>query len=186
MENQAVTIGRIRNVRGIQDAYSRRILSNLIGRDPLSVYSSTPAGIRNLLRGLTPAQLRKRPAGNRWSIAELVCHFCDAEWAMGFRIRKAIAEPGSPLQAYDQNKWAARLHYGEMDCRARLRLFTELRQSHLALIRLLSKSELRRYGIHQERGKETVERMIHMLAGHDVNHLLQITALRKRWKNGRP
>ena len=30
------------------------------------------------------------------------------------------------------------------------------------------------YGLHSERGKETVTRVAEMLAGHDVNHVKQI------------
>jgi len=30
------------------------------------------------------------------------------------------------------------------------------------------------YGMHSERGKETVKRVTEMLAGHDINHLTQI------------
>lgn len=34
------------------------------------------------------------------------------------------------------------------------------------------------YGIHEERGKETLELMVQMLAGHDINHLRQIENIR--------
>ncbi len=171
-------IRKVKTVRGIRDAYSRRILGNLIGKDPMKIYAGTPAHLRRLTRGLTRGQLHTPPAKGRWSLAQLVAHLCDAEWAMGFRIRKAIAEPGSPLQAYDQDRWAAHLHYDEMDFKEKLNLFEALRQSHLSLIGVLSSGELQRYGIHSERGKETVERMVHMLAGHDVNHLKQMEAIR--------
>lgn len=173
-------IKNIRSVDGITNEYSKQILSNLIGKDPMLVYSSTPAGLKRLTKGLTHKQLHTSPARGRWSIAQLISHLCDAEWAMGFRIRKAIAEPASHLQAYDQNKWADTLHYDEMDVREKLNLFTSLRSSHLSLLRVLSPNELKRYGIHAERGKESVERMIQMLAGHDINHLNQIRHIRKK------
>ena len=171
-------ISKITNVNKIKDPYSRRILKNLIGKDPIKVYAGTPAELKKLTRGLARRQVQTPPGRGRWSIAQLVSHLCDAEWAMGFRIRKAIAEPKSPLQAYDQDLWAARLHYGEMDFKEKLNLFTTLRRSHLSLVKVLSSRELQRYGIHAERGKETVERMVHMLAGHDVNHLKQIALIR--------
>lgn len=172
-------IKKITDVKGIKDAYSRRILSNLIGQDPMRVFARTSADLRKLTRGLTLQQLHASPGRRRWSIAQIVAHLCDAEWAVGYRVRKVIAEPKSPLLAYDQDKWAAHLHYDEMDFSEKLELFAALRSSHLALLKLLSPTELRRYGIHSERGKETVERMIHMLAGHDVNHLKQIESLRR-------
>jgi hypothetical protein len=35
------------------------------------------------------------------------------------------------------------------------------------------------YGMHSERGKETVTRVAEMLAGHDINHLNQIRLIMK-------
>ncbi len=171
-------IRKVKTVRGIKNAYSKRILGNLIGKDPMSVFAKTPGDLKRLTSGLTRRQLQTPPGKGRWSITQLISHLCDAEWAMGFRIRKAIAESTSPLQAYDQDLWAANLHYDQMDFKAKLNLFRALRQSHVSLLNVLSSEELQRYGIHSERGKETVERMIHMLAGHDVNHLKQIEGIR--------
>lgn len=169
---------KVTTVKSIKDPYSKRILSNIINQDPLEIYSRTPQELRRLTRGLSDKQLHTPPGKGRWSIAHIISHLCDAEWAMGFRIRKVLAEPGSPLQAYDQDKWAKNLHYDEMGFREKLNLFSALRQSHLSLIKVLSPREWKRYGIHEERGKESVERMIHMLAGHDVNHLRQIEDIR--------
>jgi len=90
----------------------------------------------------------------------------------------AIAQSGSRLQAYDQDKWADSLYYDKVDWEEKLNLFTSLRQSHLSLIKHLKPHEWHRYGIHEERGKETVERMVRMLAGHDINHLKQIETIR--------
>jgi len=33
------------------------------------------------------------------------------------------------------------------------------------------------YGMHAERGEETVERVLQMMAGHDINHVRQIEKL---------
>ena len=175
-------IGNITSVGGIKDAYSRRILGNLIGKDPLAVYRRTPGALARLTRGLTRKELHTPPSSGKWSIARLVSHLCDAEIILAYRIRKAIAEPDSPLQAYDENKWATRLHDAEMNVPKRLALFAALRASHLELIRTLSSTELRRAGIHAERGRESVERMVQLLAGHDINHLRQVKNARRRFE----
>src|ERR1051326_359787 len=169
---------KITSVKNIKDPYSKRILSNIIDRDPMAVYSRTPQELKRRVRGLSSKQLRQSPTKGHWSIARLVSHFCDAEWAMGFRIRMAIAQPGRNFQAYDQDKWADHLYYDDADCREKLNLFIALRQSHLTLLKSLKPREWQGYGIHEERGKETVERMIHMMAGHDLNHLRQIEGIR--------
>ena len=39
----------------------------------------------------------------------------------------------------------------------------------------------RGYGMHSERGKQTVRRTLELIAGHDLNHLDQIKAIRKKF-----
>lgn len=169
---------KITSVKSIKDPYSKRILSNILKKDPLAIYSKTPSELTRLTRGLSYRQLHSSPADGKWSMARLISHLCDAEWAMGFRIRMAVAQPGRKFQAYDQDKWADHLYYDKSDCKEKLNLFIALRKSHLSLLKSLKPEEWQGYGIHEERGKETVERMVHMLAGHDVNHLAQIAAIR--------
>ena len=49
-----------------------------------------------------------------------------------------------------------------------------LRAFNLALLKSLKPEMLGRYGMHSERGKETVAHTIRMVAGHDLNHLGQV------------
>jgi hypothetical protein len=170
---------KVRSVPSIRDPYSQRILSNVIGKDPLKVLAATPGRIKRLLSGLSTRQLQTPPARGKWSIAQIVGHLADAELVLGFRLRMAIAQSGSPLQAMDQNKWEKRLGYRDADVARKLRLLTVVREEHVALLRSLPPRALKRYGMHEERGKETVERMAQLYAGHDINHVRQIAVIRK-------
>jgi uncharacterized damage-inducible protein DinB len=129
---------------------------------------------------MTRKELLAPPLSGKWSISRLVSHLCDAEIILSYRIRMALAEPDSPIPAYDEKKWASRLHDAEMDVRKRLQLFAAMRASNIDLVRTLSSGELKRAGIHSERGRETVERMIQLLAGHDINHLMQVKNARRK------
>jgi hypothetical protein len=171
-------VSRVGPIAKIKHPYAKRILSNLEGKDPQRVFASGPAGLRKAVRGLTPAELSWRPGKGKWPIAWLVHHVCDAEVGLAFRIRLALGQSGTRFQAFDQDLWAAGLHYDRRSVAASLALYTALRDSHLELLRLSSRREILRYGIHEERGKETVERLVHMLAGHDLNHLRQVRAIR--------
>lgn len=162
----------------IRDAYSRRILGNLRGLDPQKVFESGPRDLARAIRGLTPSQLRRRPAPGKWPIAHLVHHICDAELGLAFRIRQALSESGRPFQVFDQDRWADGLNYGRRSVAQSLALYTILRRSHLELLRLMTRADLKKNGIHPERGRENVARIIHLLAGHDLNHLRQIRAIR--------
>jgi hypothetical protein len=173
-------ISKVGPVSKIRNPYARRILSNLEGKDPHRVFEAGPRELKKALRGLTAAEMAWRPARGRWPIAWLVHHVCDAEVGLAFRIRLAMGQSGAKFQAFDQDRWAAGLHYGRRSVAASVGLYTALRQSHLELLRLSSGRELRRYGMHEERGKETVERIVHMLAGHDLNHLRQIRSIREQ------
>jgi hypothetical protein len=49
-----------------------------------------------------------------------------------------------------------------------------LREANLALLASLTPEQWQQYGIHSERGQETIEQLVRMTAGHDVNHVRQI------------
>lgn len=178
-------MGKIESVDDITNPYSKRILSNVIGKDPVKVLSQTPKRLRKLVKRLKKKQLRYQPAVGKWSIAQIVAHLADAEIAMSWRIRLALAQSGLPIAAYDQDEWAKNLHYEKADADDCVDLFTALRRANSALLSRLTQEEWERFGMHAERGKETVERMAQMLAGHDINHLNQIEGIRKLFK-GKP
>ena len=170
---------KVTSVKNIRDPYSKRILTNIINQDPLRVYRTTPHDLQKLLRGMSYKHLHTPLKRGRWSIARIVSHLFDAEVVMSFRLRMAVAQSGSPLQAYDQDTWAGALYYDKADCRDKLKSFSTLRGANVTLLKCLSPKEWQRYGMHEERGKETIERMVQMLAGHDVNHLRQIAEIRQ-------
>src|SRR3990172_12645123 len=96
-------VSKISNVSRLRHPYTRRLLSNLIGRDPNRVFASTPAELRRLVRELTRNELIRRPARGKWPIAWIVHHLADTEVGFAFRIRLAMAESGAPFQPFDQD-----------------------------------------------------------------------------------
>jgi len=65
-------------------------------------------------------------------------------------------------------------HYEARDARKSVELFRAVRDANLALLRSLEPAQWALYGVHSERGRESIEDMVRMTAGHDVNHLRQI------------
>lgn len=171
-------MNKVVEVDSIADPYTKRILSYVLDKNPLKIYAKTPGRLRKALKGLDKKDLRKSPVQGKWSIGEIVVHMCDTELVLGFRLRMAFAQSGSSLQAIDEKLWAAGLGYDTADVKKKLELFTLLREDHIAMVSSLTEEQLARYGMHQERGKETIERMVQMYAGHDINHLRQIEMLR--------
>ena len=157
--------------------YIRRMRGLVGDKDPLRVQAATPTRIRRLVRGLPARKVKRRPAPGKWSIAEILAHLADAELMGGTRIRTILGKPGTPIQAFDQDDWARAMRYREQDARTSLEAFCVLRERNLALLRSLTPRQWKQYGMHQERGKETVARVAEMFAGHDLNHLGQIERL---------
>jgi DinB family protein len=154
--------------------YTQRILANAQGQDPLKAQSATTKKIARLIQGVPTAKLRKRPAPDKWSVAEILAHLADGEIVIAWRMRSILGAPGTPVQAYDQNAWAVAGHYEKRDPRKSIELHRVVRQANLALLKSLSPDQWKQYGHHAERGQESIEHIVRMVAGHDINHIRQI------------
>lgn len=162
------------NMQETPQQYTKRILSYVRGQQPLRVQQSTVGKIERLIRPLSRQQVRRRPAPGKWSIAEILAHLAETELVGGYRLRMILSSNGTPIQAFDQDVWARNSNYAAQDTQTSLRMFRVLRERNLALLRSLPKKKWTCYGMHAERGKETVARLAQMYAGHDLNHLAQI------------
>jgi len=154
--------------------YIQRILGHVEGQDALRVQRSSAARLQKAIRGLTPKQLRWRPEAGKWSIAEIVAHLADAEIVASWRLRSVIGENGVTIQPFDQNVWVSTFRYNDRDARQSVELFRVLREANLSMLKKLHPEAWENYGMHLERGKETVAHLARMFAGHDTNHALQV------------
>ena len=162
--------------------YTQRILSNAQGQDPIKVQSTTNKKLARLIKGVPTAKLRKRPAPDQWSVVEILAHFADVEIVLGWRMRSILGAPGTPIQAFDQDAWVVSGHYDKRDPRESIELHRVLREANLALLESLSPEQWKHYGQHAERGQESIEHIVRLMAGHDVNHLQQIERILKPTK----
>lgn len=154
--------------------YVQRILGYVGGQDPLSIQRRTPKELERLVTGAAASRLQQRPAPGKWSVAEILAHLADTEIVASWRIRSILGAPGTPLQAFDQDAWVGAGHYDRRDPRTSLELFRVLREVNLELFKTLTPEQWTHYGMHAERGVETVEHMVRLFAGHDVNHTRQV------------
>ena len=108
---------------------------------------------------------------------QILAHLADAEIVGAWRFRSVLASDGVPLQAFDQNTWAAAFKYEETDPFQSWRLFEANRAALVALLRRVDQSRYAHFGMHEERGRESIEHLMRLNAGHDRNHLAQIERL---------
>jgi len=154
--------------------YTQRVLGYAEGKKPLAVQAATANKLARLIKGVPVSRLRKRPAPDKWSVSETLAHLADAEIVGGFRMRLILGAPGTPIAAFDQDRWVSSGHYDKRNPRRSVEQFRKLREANLALLKSLTPDQWQHHGVHSERGVETIDRIVHMFAGHDLNHLQQI------------
>jgi tRNA-binding EMAP/Myf-like protein len=158
-------------------AYTARLLSLAEGAEPLEVLASTPARLGDLIAGRAAADLQTSPEAGRWSVAQILAHLADAEIVFAYRLRMILARPGVAIQAYDQQAWSAAQRAESSDPFESLSLFAALRTADVRLLRALTAEERERFGVHAERGHESLGHLMRLYAGHDRNHLSQVERL---------
>jgi uncharacterized damage-inducible protein DinB len=147
---------------------------------PTAALRRAPARLARALSRVPPRLVARRPARGEWAVTEVLCHLADAEIALAFRIRKIAAEPGGPLVAWDQDRWADRGGYRRTPAREALATFAALRRANLAYLGRLSPAQERQHGRHPEYGRLTIPQMLAHWAEHDLNHLEQIRAAHRQ------
>ena len=167
------------------EQYIHRILGYVEGQDAIKVQRATAAKLKKLTGGLTSKQLKWRPQPGKWSIAEILAHLADAEIVASWRMRSVLGENGTTIQPFDQDAWASVFQYGKRDAKQSLEVFRVLRENNLAMLKEIPRESWDHYGMHLERGKETIAHLARMFAGHDTNHVLQVEGLVKQLKSAK-
>lgn len=165
--------------------YKAKILSYQAGADFLALQAAAPETLASLIEGLSSEELVRRPAPDKWSIQELVAHLADDELVGGYRIRMILSSPGTEIQAFDQDVWSRTGRYDRTDVRSSLEMFRVLRHANLLLLRSLRGEEWDMFGVHAERGVESIRDIAMYYAGHDINHFKQIEAIRLKHREAR-
>ena len=159
-------------------AYVSALMELLGNRDPTEVMAATPELLREAVRDLSEKNLSTPEAENKWSVLQVVQHLADSELVYGYRIRLIVAEEKPAIPGYDQNKWATNLRYNGAAVSDALADLTAMRVMNLRWVRGLTDDELDRWGMHSERGEESVRHIVRLLAAHDLVHLNQIERIK--------
>lgn len=153
-------------------AYVEHILGWLGGDDPAQAQSTAPGAWADLVRE-AGTHVRARPEPEEWSVLECLGHALDAEMVSSSRYRWIIAHDEPPLIGYDQDLWVRRLRHGDEEPHDLLELFGALRRANISLWTRTTAEERARVGVHAERGRESLELVFRLIAGHDRFHLAQ-------------
>jgi len=152
-------------------------LLRLIGK-----YSHQSSDLVVMIGGLSGSDLDKCLARGKWSIREQVSHLADCEMNYVQRMKKVIAEEKPLLPAFESDKWAKTLFYGESSAEDSISLFFTLRSTMTRILRKLSNRDFERIGIHTEEGKVTLLSILEMAVEHVDHHSRSIMEIKKKSK----
>ena len=156
--------------------YTSRILGLLGDKPFLGILESTPAKLQQHFDRLGPAGLKKSYGPGKWTAGQIFCHLADGELALGFRTRQIATEANHHIQPFDENLWAR--SYAHQDPATAVKACGALRAWNLSFWRTLGADDFARMAFHPERGNESLETVLKLLAGHDLNHLAQLEQIR--------
>ncbi len=117
--------------------YKARILSYIEGKDPIEVQRKTPELLADLVVSVPDKELYERPSPDKWSVAELLAHFADAEIVSTWRYR-TIECSGCPLPGFYQELWHKLGDYPSRRPEDSLMLFRLLREVNLRMFAQLT------------------------------------------------
>ncbi len=147
-------------------------------KDLIDRYRAGFDQVTKALEGFPPGKLTAHPITGKWSAAEIVHHLADSEMNSAIRIRKLLAEAHPVIQGYDQEVWAALLHYQARPIEPSLQAFRYARESTAQLFEHMSEADWRKLGWHSDAGSYHTERWLEIYAGHAHGHAEQIARLK--------
>ena len=95
------------------EQYRNRMYSHVHSRDPLALLAAAPKKLEGLIKGISAAKLRQRPAPGKWSICEIVAHLGDTELVGGYRIRTILENLSLEIATPDEARQLLALKGGD-------------------------------------------------------------------------
>jgi hypothetical protein len=90
------------------------------------------------------------------------------------RLRPDTRTPGAPIVANDHDEWVISGPYDKRDPRKSVERFRVRREGNPAPVKSLEPEQWKHYGMHSERGQESIEHIVRLFAGHDISHRQQM------------
>jgi hypothetical protein len=140
--------------------------------EPLATIRRNVERMLAVTGGWTPQHFERSLAPGKWTARLIVTHLAHTELALGTRARMALSTPNYTAQSFDQDLWLAR--DTRLTGTEAVETFAAIARFNVSLFEGLSPADRQIGMTHPEYGTITVEWIVHLLAGHQIHHLLQL------------
>ncbi|MCX7736335.1 MAG: DinB family protein [Candidatus Kapabacteria bacterium] len=148
----------------------------------LKNYSKAYEQVTELLREIPKDVWKYKPDKNKWSIHEIIIHLADSEVNAYQRCRKIIAEPGSTIVFYDQDKWAENLDYHNQSTNDAVELFRLLRKMTYELLDRIPENVWKNEVIHSDGSVWSLDKWLDIYENHITGHIEQMKRNYFEWR----
>ena len=138
----------------------------------IRTYAEGPDVVEAVVRGLSDAELDRRPSQEEWTAREVVHHLADSETRSTIRLRQLLAEDSPTIEAYDEERYARVLWY-DRPIGGSLAVLKAVRASNVELLERLTDADFARTGTHTESGPYSVDTWLELYAAHAHDHAEQ-------------
>ena len=165
------------SIEGVEAAREhRRIVFMDDGLPCLDLLEATPAILRGLMSGVSDEDARWKPAADRFSIAEVLCHLSHSEsHCYRPRVDRFLGEEMPEFEPDDAQMYLDL--YRNADPEEEFARFEAQRATNIELLRGLPAEAGNRKARHLDAGEITLSQMLHEWALHDLGHIRQIAEL---------
>ncbi len=142
--------------------------------DPEKLVEEYAAGaglVSAAIRGLNREDFLKTPVAGTWSIQQIVLHLMDSDLIAADRMKRIIAEENPAIIGYNEAAFSKNLFYEKLDPFAAADIFQKNREMTAVILRNLPAAAFERTGMHNERGKVTLEDILTIYVKHLEHHL---------------
>ena len=150
-------------------------------RSAIETLRRAPGLVKEATSGLPAPRHAWKPSPKEFSILENVAHLHDIE-REGYlaRVRRILEEEMPRLPDIDGERLAIERRYNARDLGVEVAAFAAARTETLAILERTSAGLLGRQGELENVGIVTLEKLIGMMAEHDLGHLRDIRSVRER------
>ena len=108
-----------------------------------------------------------------WTIQEQLVHVLDSEMSLFLRIRQAVANPGSDaLPAFSLDKWTEGFDHTSQSAKDTVGTFKKIHLLAYGVLKAMEKKDWSGYYVnHSTRGKQTLDDILKIMAGHVDFHI---------------
>lgn len=142
--------------------------------------AGAPSALRDVVAGLTDAQLDTPYREGGWTVRQVVHHLPDSHLNAYIRFKWALSEDEPTIKAYDEKAWAELPEAREAPVETSLALLDSLHERWLMALRAMAPSDFERVLVHPERGRITLDVMLQIYAWHGRHHVAHVRSLRER------